>query len=598
MSRIVAGKNGPPNEPFPYQFQFLIAEEKRMHSQTSKFIRLAFAAACASLLPLAIAAQNSSQPAPSPAKTATSADAPSKWDIFAGFSYLAPHGKLIDNGTTQDNAKAIACCVDFSVARFFNKYAGVQAEGDFHKNGGLHTAVVHNTFSGGSGGLIFRFPTEDITPFVHALVGGESVASNYHPSNKWGIVLTAGGGVDYATPLLDHHLSIRVFQADFQYVHDNMYPVTRGNFNNARLSTGLVVSFGSIAPPATVTLSCAAQPTSVFPGEPVTVTATAANLLPKDHVVYSWSGQGVTGTNETAKVDTTNLAPGNYTVNCGVKEGKPGKEGLKPWESASSTAPFTVKEYEPPTISCSANPTDLKPGDSSTITCNGVSPQNRPLTYSYEASAGTITGNGTTATYSSTGAPTGPVQITGKVSDDKGHTATANTSLNIQAPPPPPPAPKAQALCSIAFENDKKRPLRVDNEAKACLDEVALALQKQPDAKAVVVGEASADEKAKFDKEQKLASRRKHGKPAIDPAAQRAVNTKAYLVDEKGIDASRISAATSQTEGQKVEDYLVPPGADFNTDVQGTTPVDESTVKPQTRKPLPERHHGKAKSSR
>ena len=76
-----------------------------------------------------------------------------------------------------------------------------------------------------------------------------------------------------------------------------------------------------------------------------------------------------------------------------------------------------------------------------------------------------------------------------------------------------------------------------------------------------------------------------------DDAAERSVNTKDYLVKEKGIDPSRISVATSATDGQKVEDYLVPSGANFNSDVQGTTPVDETTVKPQVRKPLPQRHH-------
>jgi outer membrane protein OmpA-like peptidoglycan-associated protein len=389
-------------------------------------------------------AQEPAKPA-STASNAASANSPSKWDLFAGFSYLAPKGKLIDNGTFTDNAKSITCCIDISLARYFTNYFGVQMEGDFHKNGGNHTAVIHNQFSGISGGLIFRYPSEDITPFVHALVGGEDIGSTYYPDDKWGIALTAGGGVDYKTPWLDHRLSIRVFQADYQYVHDNFYPVSRGNFNVARLSTGIVIGFGSMAPPPTVTLSCAAQPNSVFPGEPITATATAGNLLPKDHVVYSWSGQGVTGTNETAKVDTTNLAPGNYTINCGVKEGKPGKEGLKPWESASSTATYTVKEYEPPTISCSANPTDLKPGESSTVTAQAVSPQNRPLTYSYQASGGTISGSGNTATYASTGAPTGPVQITCNVSDDKGHTATANTSVTI-APPPPPPGPSPEQL--------------------------------------------------------------------------------------------------------------------------------------------------------
>ena len=46
----------------------------------------------------------------------------------------------------------------------------------------------------------------------------------------------------------------------------------------------------------------------------------------------------------------------------------------------------------------------------------------------------------------------------------------------------------------------------MDNEAKACLDEVALDLQKQADAKAVIVGESNAKEKAKTAKKQKCAS--------------------------------------------------------------------------------------------
>ena len=79
----------------------------------------------------------------------------------------------------------------------------------------------------------------------------------------------------------------------------------------------------------------------------------------------------------------------------------------------------------------------------------------------------------------------------------------------------------------------------------------------------------------------------------MDFAAQRAVNAKDYLVTEKGIDASRISVATGTTDSQTVENYLVPAGANFASDVQGTTPVDESAVKPQVRKPLAERHHAR-----
>jgi outer membrane protein OmpA-like peptidoglycan-associated protein len=279
-------------------------------------------------------------------------------------------------------------------------------------------------------------------------------------------------------------------------------------------------------------------------------------------------------------------------VKCGVKEGKPGKEGLKPWEFADSSAGFTVKAFEPPTISCSANPGTIKPGETSTITASGVSPQNRPLTYTYSTTAGTVEGSGATAVFNSTGAPTGAATVTCNVSDDKGQTATANTNVLILAPYVA-PAPHSQALCSISFAKDKQRPERVDNEAKACLDEIALDLQRQSDAKVVVVGNSDAKEKAKTAKEQKAALKNKHLK-VTDPAAERAVNAKEYLVKEKGIDASRVSVVTGTADGQTVEDYLVPSGASFTSDVQGTTAVDESAVKAQVRKPLTAKAHKKA----
>jgi hypothetical protein len=347
------------------------------------------------------------------------------------------------------------------------------------------------------------------------------------------------------------------------------------------------------APP--ITLACNASAPTVYPGDPLTVSATAGSVdtNKKNNVIYSWSGDGTTGNGTSATVNTASLAPGSYTAKADVKEGKKGKEGLKPGQSAECSASYTVKQFEPPTISCSASPNTIKPGDAATVTAVGVSPQNRPLTYNYTATAGTVTGTGTTAAYSSAGAPTGAVGITCGVSDDKNQTASASTTVTILAPPPPPPAPKTQALCSTSFTNDPKRPLRVDNEAKACLDQVALDLKQQIDAKVVVVGESDAKEKTLTEKQETYAAKHKHAK-VEDAAAQRAVNAKDYLVTEQGIDASRISVATGTTDGQTEENYLVPEGATFSSDVSGTTPVDETAVKPQVRKPLAERHHKKA----
>ena len=399
--------------------------------------------------------------------------------------------------------------------------------------------------------------------------------------------LQAGGGVNLP---IAKRIDLRLIEAD--YIMTKLPNNVDNLQNDARLSAGLVFRFG-VSAPAVVTVGCSASPASIYAGDPVTVTATAGGLDPKLNAIYSWSGDGVTGNGTTATVATGSLAPGTYTVNCGVKEGKAGKEGLKPWQVANASTTFTVKAFEPPTISCSANPSTIMPGGTSTITSVGMSPQNRPLTYSYSASGGSISGSGTTGTFSSAGAATGAVGITCNVSDDKGHSATANTTVTIQAPPPP-PQPHAQALCSLSFSTDIKRPTRVDNEAKACLDQVALNLKQQSDAKLVIVGESNVKEKAETAKQQKLAAHRKHMTVKVD-ADQRAVNAKDYLVADQGIDASRISVATGTTDGQTVEDYLVPAGANFSSDVSGTTPVDESAVKAETRKPLPTRHRAARK---
>jgi hypothetical protein len=555
-------------------------EEKNMHDHVWKSLTRALASVVLALMPVALAAQVA------PA-AAGGYESPSKWDIFAGYSALIPNGDICcDPAGKVFGYNSIDEGAILSVTRYFNNHVGIRFEGDEHillPESNITWTQPGDDFSGGYGGFVFRIPMSNgnLIPSFHVLAGMEQVGS-IPQTDVFGFALTAGGSLDVRTPAFDHHLSIRLYQADYQFVHANFASNQGGSYNfnpQGRLSAGLVWNIGQMAPPIPIGLGCTPNPVNIFPGDPETITASASGLNPKMSVVYSWSGTGVTGNGETATVATAALAPGSYTVQGQVKEGKKGREGERPWETASCSAVFTVKAYGPPTVSCSANPDTIKPGDTSTITANGVSPQNRPLTYSYSATTGTVTGNGGTANYSSAGAPTGTVGITCNVSDDKGQTATASTSITISAPYVA-PAPKSQALCSISFAVDPKRPTRVSNEAKACLDEIALDIQRDPSAKTVLVGEATPDE---------AAAKPVRGK-TVNYAAQRAVNAKNYLVSEKGIDASRISVATGSTSGQTVEDYLVPAGADFNSDVPGTNPVDETVVKPEERKPLGTAH--------
>jgi outer membrane protein OmpA-like peptidoglycan-associated protein len=495
---------------------------------------------------------------------------PSRIDVFLGYSYFGAHGEVKPAGI---NYSSIDYGAIGSGAYYFNKYVGAEVTVASHPDGhndGLTTA---------SAGLIARAPMQSFTLFAHGLAGGARLGgpnqSNpfiYHEPYMWGPTLTVGGGMDYDLPFFDHKFSLRLFQADYQYIHADFGPPAtiptggvlggRANVSAAMLSTGIVMHFGHIIPPPPVTYSCVVSPATVFPGDPLTVTGTALNLNPKKTASYTWTADGgvISGTTNTATIDTKTAAPGTYTVKGHVSE------DAKPGDMADCSAQYTVKPYEPPTISCSANPSTVAPGDSATITASGMSPQNRPLTYSYSASAGTVSGNQATGTLTTTGAAPGTITVTCNVVDDKGQTASANTTVTVNAPPPP-PAPTTSALCSINFERDTRRPARVDNEAKACLDDISLNLQRSSDAKIAVVGNASSDEKVE---------KRHHKAMGEKLAAERAYNTKQYLVTEKGIDAGRISVYTGSQDGKTVTTTLIPAGATL--DNSGLTPVDESAM--------------------
>jgi hypothetical protein len=168
----------------------------------------------------------------------------------------------------------------------------------------------------------------------------------------------AGGStLDYqAVGLLNYNFTPKFGLAvGWRYLYEDYRPTTNLFVFNPTMS-GAVAGFGynfGGKPPAPMTASCSASPTQVFPGDPVTVTATPEGLNPKLNALYTWSGDGVTGNGTTASVNTSALHPGTYTVMGSLKEGKPDKEGLKPWQVAGCSATYTVKEFEPPTLSCS-----------------------------------------------------------------------------------------------------------------------------------------------------------------------------------------------------------------------------------------------------
>jgi outer membrane protein OmpA-like peptidoglycan-associated protein len=358
--------------------------------------------------------------------------------------------------------------------------------------------------------------------FIDGLGGGRFIL----PFSEKAAITVAGdagagsSNLDYQVlGLLNMNLNPKFGVAlGWRYLYENYRPGTNEFVYNPTISgviAGLDFNLGG-KPPIPPTASCSVSPAEVYAGDPVTATATPVGLNPKLSVVYSWTGDGVTGNGPTASVNTSAMNPGTYPVRGEVKEGKPGKEGEKPWQVASCSTSLTVKPFQPPTISCSATPTNLNPGDSAPITAQGVSPQNRPLTYTYQASSGTISGSGATATYSSTGASAGPVQVTCSVSDDKGHLATAGITLTVQAPPPS-PEPEVVArlrLHSVYFPTAQPTVKHPDgglvDSQKAILTALAADftgyLQVKPDARITLTGHADPRGTPEFN--QQLSERR------------------------------------------------------------------------------------------
>jgi outer membrane protein OmpA-like peptidoglycan-associated protein len=215
-------------------------------------------------------------------------------------------------------------------------------------------------------------------------------------------------------------------------------------------------------------------------------------------------------------------------------------------------------------MSCSANPTTVRSGESATITCECRSADNRPVNVSnWTASAGRVSGTGNTATLDTAGAAPGSITVGATCTDDRGLSTQANATVNVEAPPE---KPKASKLTEIFF---KQNNARVDNAAKGALDGVADRLLQDPNARAVIVGQFDPTER--------------NGQAL---AAQRAVNAKAYLTsgeNQKAVDASRIEVRTGVDGGMRDEVYVVPEGATF--DEPNTTVIDETKVKPPAARP-------------
>jgi outer membrane protein OmpA-like peptidoglycan-associated protein len=201
-------------------------------------------------------------------------------------------------------------------------------------------------------------------------------------------------------------------------------------------------------------------------------------------------------------------------------------------------APEPAAAPEPPSISCSVSRSTIQVGETTNVTCNGVAEEGHTVSYSYQASAGQITPRDSRATLTAT-AP-GQVAITATATDDRNLSAQTQVNVDVQAAPVAPGTPPIPSMLNeLVFTPNSSR---VDNRAKAILDDDALRLQRDANATLILEGSSNPSENDAL-------------------ATQRAENAKTYLTKSKGIDATRIQTRTAQTKnGATVGVIMVPAG--------------------------------------
>lgn len=518
----------------------------------------------------------------SAAYAAAQATSSPKNEIYLGYSWLHPNGN-VDWGTVPD----IVSGGDASITHYFpNAWnLGVIADGSFHSGKGANGNLGANVGLV-MGGVQYKLHNSQLSPFLRAMAGAADLSPDLLRS-EWKPALDVGGGLDLN---LTKAFAIRIAQFDYiwTYYRENDPAHTTNNWNMIRLSAGLEFNLGYYNS-VPVTAACSVQPNDVMEGEPIKVSVTGSNFNPKHTLAYAWTTNGgklQAASTQNTTIDTTGMAAGSYMANATVTDAKQKKNN-----SATCGANFTVraKPMNPPQVSCSISPSTVQAGSPVTITANVTSPDGAQITStSYQASGGHVSGTGNTATEDTAGVSPGTITVTVSATDARNLTGTGTCSFSVEAPPP---APQVTNISSIQFP-DKKRPWRVDNTAKAILDDVASRLKADPNAKIAIVGYADG-EKAPMEGTGKK-------RQAMDLAAQRAVNAKAYLVQQQGIDPGRIDVRKGTGKSETADIDWIPQGADANAApiLQGTTQVDESVVKPSTSAyPMPHtaapKHHAR-----
>ena len=239
---------------------------------------------------------------------------------------------------------------------------------------------------------------------------------------------------------------------------------------SATCSSQITVNRRPVAP----TVSIDPATFSLLPGESANIRCVASDPN-NSTLTYSWTvnGERLASAGPQITFGSEGRNPGSYDVTCNVSNGD---------LSASATSKGTIRERpnQVPTISCQTTTVSVASGASVQLRATASDPDGDKLTFNWSSPAGAVSGNSDTTTFNASGVRAGSYTVTVGVDDGRGGKASCNMTVNVSER-----RVIAKDDCGYFAANGGTR---VDNCAKAILDDVAVQMRNNSNLRANIFG--------------------------------------------------------------------------------------------------------------
>jgi outer membrane protein OmpA-like peptidoglycan-associated protein len=240
---------------------------------------------------------------------------------------------------------------------------------------------------------------------------------------------------------------------------------------------------------------------------------------PDNHpLTYAWSvdGERLAAAGPQITFGSEGRKPGNYKVTCEASNAE-----LSGSASSNGVIRERIIPNQPPTVECLTTTMDVASGGSIELRARATDPDGDKLSYTWSATGGSVSGTGETATFDATGVRAGSYTVTATVDDGRGGKSSCSMTVNVSE------------RVSITKDNCGYFSVggaRVDNCAKAILDDIAVRMKNDSKLRANVIGYTDG---SSYEKRRKNLGQRR-AKAVADYLEKQGVETSRMTITDGG----------------------------------------------------------------